>query len=225
MWDLGPHGHSPHCEEGHTYRRPCLSCRGWENPAWSGMSPWCHRHSPISVMSAAILESQLLDPMHFQVGGSPKAYWCLPFFLGFPYHNIFLNFIFNWMITALQYCVGFCHTSTWISHRYTHAPPNLPPTSHPIPPLYIVTEPQFEVPESYSKFPLAICFTYGSVYVSMLLSPFVPPSVFPRPVFINLFSMSLSHCCPANRFINAIFLDVLIYNICFSLSDLLQSVW
>ena len=33
-----------------------------------------------------------------------------------------------------QYCVGFCHTSTGISHRYTYSPflSNLPPTpSHP----------------------------------------------------------------------------------------------
>ena len=30
-------------------------------------------------------------------------------------------FIFNWRIVALQYCVGFCHTSTWISHdQLTH---------------------------------------------------------------------------------------------------------
>ena len=28
----------------------------------------------------------------------------------------------NWRIVALQYCVGFCHTSTWISHRYTYVP-------------------------------------------------------------------------------------------------------
>ena len=39
-----------------------------------------------------------------------------------------------WGTVALQYCVGLCHTSTWISHRYTHAssiePPfHLPP--HP----------------------------------------------------------------------------------------------
>ena len=26
-----------------------------------------------------------------------------------------LKFIFHWRITALQYCVGFCHTTTWIS--------------------------------------------------------------------------------------------------------------
>ena len=26
--------------------------------------------------------------------------------------------IFNWKITALQHCVGFCHTRTWINHKY-----------------------------------------------------------------------------------------------------------
>ena len=31
-------------------------------------------------------------------------------------------FTFSWGIIALQGCVGFCHTSTWISHRYTHIP-------------------------------------------------------------------------------------------------------
>ena len=42
-------------------------------------------------------------------------------------------FIFSWKIIALQYCVGFCHTSTWISRQYTYVPSllNLPPTSHP----------------------------------------------------------------------------------------------
>ena len=48
----------------------------------------------------------------------------------------FLNFfIFNWRIIALQYCVGFCHISTWISHRYHTSPPfwtssHLPPVLH-----------------------------------------------------------------------------------------------
>ena len=38
---------------------------------------------------------------------------------------------------------------------------NLPPTFQPIP---LLTEPWFEFPDSYSKFPLAIYFTYGNVY-------------------------------------------------------------
>ena len=45
--------------------------------------------------------------------------------------------LFNWRIIALQYWGGFCHTSTWISHRYTYVPSilNLPPISHPTSPL------------------------------------------------------------------------------------------
>ena len=55
----------------------------------------------------------------------------------------------------------FCHTSTWISHRYSYVPffLNLPPT-----PL-VVTEPWFEFPELHSEVPLAIYFTYGGIYI------------------------------------------------------------
>ena len=45
----------------------------------------------------------------------------------------FKNFAFNWRIIALQYLAGFCHLSTWISHRYIHGP-SLP--FHPIPLVY-----------------------------------------------------------------------------------------
>ena len=41
-------------------------------------------------------------------------------FCFFSFKNLF---IFNWRIIVLQYCVGFCHTSTCISHRYTYVPP------------------------------------------------------------------------------------------------------
>ena len=46
-------------------------------------------------------------------------------------------FLFNWRIIALQYCVCFYHTSTWVScmHAYVPSLLNFPPTSHPIPPL------------------------------------------------------------------------------------------
>ena len=56
-----------------------------------------------------------------------------------------------------------------------HTPMSLP-TSLPIPPFSVVTEPLFEFPESYSKFPLAIYFTYGIInfYTSHPLPPPLP---------------------------------------------------
>ena len=102
-------------------------------------------------------------------------------------------FIFNWKIIALQSCIGFCHVSTWISHRYmcVFSLLNLPPTSHPIPPLYIFTQHQIWAPVSYSKFPWLSNFTYCIVYVSMLLSQSMP--LFSSPTGpTSLFSMSAS---------------------------------
>ena len=42
-------------------------------------------------------------------------------------------FIFNWRMIALQYYVGFCHTSIWISHRYTYVPSLFYLLPHPTP--------------------------------------------------------------------------------------------
>ena len=54
---------------------------------------------------------------------------------------------------------------------------------------------------SCSKFLLAVYFMYGSVYVSMLFSQFVPPS--PPALCPQICSLCLHlHFCPANRFIN-----------------------
>ena len=54
-------------------------------------------------------------------------FWCIC--LSFFFKNLF---IFNWRIIVLQYCVGFCHISTRISHRYIYIPSilNLPPTPY-----------------------------------------------------------------------------------------------
>ena len=55
-----------------------------------------------------------------------------------PASFFFFNlFIFNWRITALQYCISLCPTSVWISHRYTHVASlwNLTLTSHHPAPL------------------------------------------------------------------------------------------
>ena len=65
----------------------------------------------------------------------------------------------------------------WTEHESVMGTHMSPPswTSHPIPSLWVVAEPQDELPASYNKSPLVIYFTYSNVYVSMLLSQFVPP--------------------------------------------------
>ena len=106
---------------------------------------------------------------------------------------------------------------------------NRPPTSHPIPPLQVVTLHQVELPASYSKFPLAIYVTYGNVYVSMLLSPFVPPSLsHSHPMSTNLSSISASLLLPYKQVhqyhFSRFHVYTLTYGICFSRPDLLHSV-
>ena len=53
--------------------------------------------------------------------------------------RIFFLIYFNWRLITLKYCGGFCHTLTWSSHRCAWVPrPEPPPTSLPIPPLWVV---------------------------------------------------------------------------------------
>ena len=51
-----------------------------------------------------------------------------------------IYFIFNWRIIALQYCIGFCHTTTQISHKCTYVSSllNLPSALYPILPLCLL---------------------------------------------------------------------------------------
>ena len=81
----------------------------------------------------------------------------------------------------------------------------LPPTL-PIPPLQVVTEQQADLPVLCGCFPLAIYFTFGSVYMSMPLSHFVPsyPSPSPYPQVHSLVGLRLySRLAP--RFFMTIF--------------------
>ena len=58
-----------------------------------------------------------------------------------------------------------------------------------------ITEPLFDFPETYSKFPLAVYFTYGNVSFHVTLSIHLTLS-FPLPMSISLFSMSVSPLVP-----------------------------
>ena len=43
------------------------------------------------------------------------------------------SFIISWRLLTLQYCSGFCHTLTWISHGFTCVPHPDPPSRLPPP--------------------------------------------------------------------------------------------
>ena len=58
------------------------------------------------------------------------------FHLCFIQANIFFSFIFiSWRLISLQYCSGFCHTLTWISHGFTCVPHPDPPSHLPLYPI------------------------------------------------------------------------------------------
>ena len=93
------------------------------------------------------------------------------------------------------------------AYIYPHIPSllSLPPTL-PISPLQVFTKHGSDLPVLCSPFPLAIYFTFGSVYMSVLLSHDVPAS--PSPPCPQVRSQCLHlYSCPATRFISTIFLD------------------
>ena len=136
-------------------------------------------------------------------------------------------------MTALQ-CVYFLlynKVNQLYAYVNAHIPSllHLPPTLL-IPPLCVVPKHKDDYPVPCSCFPLAIYFTFGSVYMSMILSHFVPAYPFPSPCAQVHFLRLCLYSCPAPRFIRTIFflfrfhIYVLAYSISFSLSDLLNSI-
>ena len=89
----------------------------------------------------------------------------------------------------------------------------LPPTL-PIPSLQVVTKHQADLPVLCSCFPLAIYFTFSSVYMSVLLSHLVPASP-PPPVTSSPFSMSASLFLPCHKF----------HQYCFLIPYMCISIW
>ena len=82
--------------------------------------------------------------------------------------------------------------------------PETPPTSLPIPSLWLVPEHWLWVPCFMHG--TCICFTYGNVHVSVLFSQIIPPSPSPTESK-SLFFTSVSPCCLACRIIITIFLN------------------
>ena len=103
-------------------------------------------------------------------------------------------YLFNWRLITLQYCGGFYHTLTWISHGCTCVPhPESPPTpSHPSGSSQCTSP---EHPVSCIKPGLVIYFTYDNIHVSMLFSQIIPPLLSPtesKSLFFTSVSLLLS---------------------------------
>ena len=112
-------------------------------------------------------------------------------------------FSFDWRIMALQYCIGFCCTTTPFSHRYIYIYPFL--LRFPLESiLFPLGHHRAGLPVLHSSFLLVIYLTHGSVYTSMLFSQFVLASPSPA-VSLHL----CLHFFSVNRFICTIFLDSL----------------
>ena len=105
---------------------------------------------------------------------------------------------------------------------------HLPPTL-PIPPLQVDTKHRADLPVLCGCFPLAIYFTFGSVYISPCHSltssqlTFPPPHVLKSILYVCVFIPVLP-LGSSEPFFFRFHIYVLAYTICFSLSDLLHSV-
>ena len=72
-----------------------------------------------SILPSFLSSKMVRTPTCENAQSTPPAFFLflsLFFLLLFSLFPIFLN----WRIIALQYCVGLCHPSVWISHRHTY---------------------------------------------------------------------------------------------------------
>ena len=124
---------------------------------------------------------------------------------------MFCFVFFNWRLITLQYCGGFRHTFTWISHGCTcvphpEPPPSLPCTPSPSHPSGSSQCTSPEHPVSCIKPGLAIYFTHDNIHFSMLFSQIIPPLLLPQSSKFCSLHLCL-FCCLTYRVIVTIFLN------------------
>ena len=101
-------------------------------------------------------------------------------FIGFFICSFFSFIFISWRLITLQYCSGFCHTLTWISHGYTCIPHPDPLSHLPLYPIPLgLPSDQARALVSCIQPGLVICFTLDNIHVSMLFSWTIPPSPSP----------------------------------------------
>ena len=117
----------------------------------------------------------------------------------------FLKVTFNWRIIALQNRVGFCHVSTWVSHRYTYVASLLKLPLTPSHPSRLSQSTGLNSLSHVVNFCwLSVLHMVTYMFPAVLsVHPTVLPTLCPQVCSLCL----CLQCCPANRFISLISLD------------------
>ena len=77
-----------------------------------------------------------LNELFDQTSTFYSVWFLFIFFFSFNFLFIYFSFIFiSWRLITLQYCSGFCHTLTWISHGFTCIPHPDHPSHLPLYPI------------------------------------------------------------------------------------------
>ena len=169
---------------------------------------------------AAICTSKGPQSFILPCAGRPMCWY-----INFPITQCFLNFFFLIGVQLLYNVVLVSAVQQSESAICIHISPpswtSLPPHTPPIPPTQVKTEHGAELPALYSRLPLAICFTHGSVYMSIPIPQFIPHHL-PHRRSTRPFSTSVSLFLPCKwvhlYHFSRFHIYALIYNICFSLT-------
>ena len=179
---------------------------GWGRAVEGGRGEWSQRHHPARVAHHVEGEGRL------SVGWStprlrceenlPPPWWPTNIWNSFFFFNfIFLKNVFKWRKIALQCCVGFCHTTTQISHNHTCIPSIL--RLPPLPPPYIARLDSLcyraachQLSVWHTIVYICWCYFLHSYHSSL---PLLGPQV--HSLYLRL------HSFPTNRFIHVILLD------------------
>ena len=152
----------------------------------SSLNEWSSSSSDSSSLSVLLVQILILL--------LSSTYFFFPLLVSFHYF-FFLIFFISWRLITLQYCRGFCHTLTWISHGYTCIP-HPDPRSHL--PLHLIplALPSAPGPSTCLMHPTwaGDLFHLDNICVSMLFSRNIPPSPSPtesKSLFYT--SVSLHH--------------------------------